>query len=114
MTLMSLYAIDGKCHNAEPGTYGHECGKPAVWVGENRDMFRCGYCQDCKQFGHEARDVVHWHPYSQRNEIAIEINRKHRDENGIIDEGAMTALFERFIPLEYETRRAIWRSLTQS
>ena len=27
------YATDGKCHNAEPGTYGHECGKPATWIG---------------------------------------------------------------------------------
>jgi hypothetical protein len=27
------YATDGKCHNAQPGTYGHECGKPAEWLG---------------------------------------------------------------------------------
>ena len=28
-----LYATDGLCHNANRGTYGHECGKPAEWLG---------------------------------------------------------------------------------
>ena len=32
------YATDGKCHNAEPGTYGHECGKPAAWIGTNHGL----------------------------------------------------------------------------
>lgn len=50
------------CHNAEPGTYGHECGKPAAWVGVTPKGFRCGFCADCKERGHEARHVVAWEP----------------------------------------------------
>ena len=30
------YATYGKCHNANHGTFGHECGKPAAWVGTNK------------------------------------------------------------------------------
>lgn len=28
---------DGRCHNTEPGTYGHECGQPATWIGIKND-----------------------------------------------------------------------------
>ena len=54
------YATDGKCHNAEPGTYGHECGKPAAWIGTNHKGFSSGFCDDCKCHGYEARDVIAW------------------------------------------------------
>ena len=37
------YASDGICHNAEPGTYGHECGKPAIWIGITKTGFRSGF-----------------------------------------------------------------------
>jgi hypothetical protein len=60
---MNLYAADGLCHNAEAGTYGHECGKAAVWLGETRGGFRMGFCDDCRQHGLEARDVVEWVPH---------------------------------------------------
>lgn len=56
------YATDGKCHNAQPGTFGHECGKPAAWVGETANGFRSGYCAHCKEHGWEARGVIHWMP----------------------------------------------------
>lgn len=56
----NLYAIDGLCHNAELGTFGHECGRPARWIGTNRNGFACGYCDACKAGGFEARDVVEW------------------------------------------------------
>lgn len=49
------YATDGKCHNAEPGTYGHECGKPATWLGTDGNGFTSGFCDDCKQYGYEAK-----------------------------------------------------------
>ena len=55
-----LYATDGLCHNAEPGTYGHECGKPAAWIGTNHKGFSSGFCDDCKRHGYEARDVIAW------------------------------------------------------
>jgi len=105
------YAIDGKCHNAEPNTYGHECGKPAVFVGETRTGFRAGYCADCRRNGHEARECVSWQPYVMTHEIALTVNRKHTNELGHIDEGAMCKLFN-YYNLEASDRIAIWRSLT--
>ena len=54
------YATDGVCHNAEPGTYGHECGKLAVWIGTAPSGFRSGFCDRCKRTGAEARDRVAW------------------------------------------------------
>ena len=57
---MNLYATDGRCHNAEPGTYGHECGKPAVWLATTPGGFTTGFCDDCKQHGYEARGMTDW------------------------------------------------------
>lgn len=59
------YATDGKCHNSEPGTYGHECGKPAKWVGTKASGFQSGFCEDCKKSGYEARPVVAWEQYKE-------------------------------------------------
>lgn len=59
--VLSTYALDGKCHNAQPGTYGHECGKPATWIGEKTGGFTSGFCDACKQDGFEARPVKNWH-----------------------------------------------------
>lgn len=60
VTAVNSYATDGKCHNAEPGTYGHECGKPATWIGTTGGGFASGYCADCKANGTEARLCVEW------------------------------------------------------
>ena len=54
------YETDGACHNAEPGTYGHECGRPAQWIGTSARGFRSGYCSACKATGFEARNVTQW------------------------------------------------------
>lgn len=55
---MITYANDGFCHNAEPGTYGHECRKPALWIGTNRATgSQSGFCSRCKESGHEARGL---------------------------------------------------------
>lgn len=56
------YATDGFCHNAQPGTYGHECGKPATWIGATSSGFRSGYCAACKADGYEAKLCVSWAP----------------------------------------------------
>lgn len=53
-------ASDGKCHNAEPGTFGHECGKPSVWIGMKTNGCRSGFCADCRQNGFEAHGFVSW------------------------------------------------------
>lgn len=54
------YATDGLCHNAELGTFNHECGRLATWIGVSKTGFRSGFCNDCKLRGYEARDVVRW------------------------------------------------------
>lgn len=60
MKATNLYATDGKCHNAKSGSYNHECGKPATWLGTDRNGFTSGFCDPCKEHGRETRDVVCW------------------------------------------------------
>lgn len=57
---MKTYATDGKCHNAEPGTFGHECGRPATWLGTTKSGFEAGFCDDCQKYGYERKDCVSW------------------------------------------------------
>ena len=54
--------MNHKCTNAEPGTYGHECNKPAQWQGTNRAGFTAHFCDECKRTGHEARIFSQWKP----------------------------------------------------
>ena len=67
------YAADGKCHNANYGTYGHECGKPATWIGQNAKGFRSGFCDHCKEHGDEARRIRQWE--RARMETAVPFGR---------------------------------------
>lgn len=62
------YATDGKCHNSEAGTFGHECGKPARWIGTKANGFRSGFCLHCGRYGREAAGVIKWevHPNVMR------------------------------------------------
>lgn len=60
MGCVNSYATDGKCHNAQIGTYGHECGKPASWIGTTSTGFSSGFCSECKESGDEARTVMQW------------------------------------------------------
>lgn len=61
--------IDARCHNSEPGTFNHECGKPAAWIGTKASAlttdgwYHSGYCDECKKHGTEARVVAKWIPY---------------------------------------------------
>ncbi len=61
------YATDGKCHNAQPGSYGHECGRPAKWIGEKPSGYRSGFCDECKKNGYEAREFVSWTAYKSED-----------------------------------------------
>lgn len=74
------YATDGFCHNAELGTYGHECGKPAVWVGTKANGFKSGFCDDCKRRGYEARGYISWEACEAPAGYAAE----YRDGDGIL------------------------------
>jgi hypothetical protein len=57
---MNTYPMDGKCHNAEPGTFNHECGKPATWLGTKASGFASGFCDDCKVHGAERHGFTTW------------------------------------------------------
>ncbi len=55
-----------KCTNSEPGTFNHECGRPARWLGvknstlEPGTTYRQAFCDRCKKDGAEARGVLAW------------------------------------------------------
>src|SRR6266566_3686223 len=75
MSALTSYATDGRCHNAEPGTYGHECGKPAVWLGTTASGFVSGYCDDCKRHGAEARGC-RWERIQPTDRYAARVSRR--------------------------------------
>jgi hypothetical protein len=52
-----------KCTNAEPGTYGHECGKPAQWTATKPSGHTSAFCTRCKHEGTEARAYTNWTTY---------------------------------------------------
>ena len=56
----NLYASDGVCHNAEKGSFNHECEQPAEWLGTDRWGWSCGFCDDCRHNGYEAKDMIIW------------------------------------------------------
>lgn len=49
-----------RCINSEPGTFNHECGKPALWIGQTLDGREACFCEDCRWNGHESLDKVRW------------------------------------------------------
>jgi len=59
------YATDGKCHNSNIGTYGHECGAPAVWIGQKDTGYRSGFCDDCKNHGSERSNFKYFDLYKR-------------------------------------------------
>ena len=63
------YATDGRCHNAEPGTYVHECRRPAVFIGTAKNGFQSGFCADCRENGWEARQFTCFEPVKVKHEI---------------------------------------------
>lgn len=72
------YAIDGLCHNENYGTFGHECGKPAVWLADKPSKifpptFTSGFCDRCRREGDEAPAYSNWRPL-----VAAPIGRSER------------------------------------
>lgn len=54
------YATDGICHNAQFGTFNHECGATAQFIGHKANGFASGFCARCKERGDERHDVIRW------------------------------------------------------
>lgn len=53
-----------RCINAERGTFGHECGQPAAFIGKKLATGAQGcFCAECKEPGHEARGFGDWHAF---------------------------------------------------
>lgn len=51
-----------RCINAEPGTFGHECGRPAAFIGTKAATgAQACFCASCKEHGHDARGREDWH-----------------------------------------------------
>jgi hypothetical protein len=50
----------GLCHNAQLGTYGHECGRPATWLATKASGWQSGFCNRCKEHGDERHGFVRW------------------------------------------------------
>ncbi len=51
------------CQNVEPGTYGHECGKPAAWIGRTPAGNKQYFCDRCRGEGYEANMITDWRKY---------------------------------------------------
>ena len=49
-----------RCTNAEPGSYGHECGEPASFIASRAEGGQACFCSACKEHGSEARRYSHW------------------------------------------------------
>jgi len=49
-----------RCTNAEPGSYGHECGEPADFIASKADGGQACFCSACKAHGCEARRYSDW------------------------------------------------------
>jgi hypothetical protein len=60
-TETAMQARSRKCTNSEPGTFNHECGKPATWEGTHKGGYTQRFCSDCAQHGSEARGIVSWY-----------------------------------------------------
>lgn len=77
---MQLYAEDGRCHNSEPGTFNHECGKPAKWIGTKASGFQSGFCDHCKQHGTEARPYTKWEQLPDRRYTFMRFDTLSREK----------------------------------
>jgi len=74
MTTENSYATDGRCHNANRGTYGHECGKPATWLSESASGFSSGFCDRCKKDGDEARGRTGWRKHPRLDALPVDVS----------------------------------------
>jgi hypothetical protein len=48
------------CTNAEPGSYGHECGEPARYIAYTPSNFAVCFCAACKLTGSEGLNAKGW------------------------------------------------------
>jgi hypothetical protein len=64
-----MATIDAKCGYAHPGTYGHECGRPALFAGARpsdktaNGVFYAARCAECKDLtGPDNHGITRWEP----------------------------------------------------
>ena len=58
----SLGRLWPRCVNAEPGSFGHECGAPAIFIGTCIEGgAQACFCAECKERGHDACGYDGWH-----------------------------------------------------
>lgn len=66
------------CGFAYPGTYGHECGAPAVVVGvKSSDLTKSGIyyarrCDKCAAIkGGENKGITRWEPFNPSHHVNV-------------------------------------------
>ena len=104
---MGSYATDGRCHNAEPGTFNHECGNVAVWLGTKATGFQSGFCDYCKEHGWERQPYVTWEPitpamneYNATASIAAWIAQVHKEDGEVGEIDIRSRLSKRWPQLD--------------
>ena len=68
-----------KCTNANRGTFNHECGKPALWIGIHHSGHAQAFCLRCRAEGDEARTVATWTPYSAERLQSLREERSRKE-----------------------------------
>lgn len=67
MDLQTYFAT--RCRNAQRGTFGHECGKPATWTGTSAGGHASGFCDQCKKQGDERHGKT-WQRGAPADQVA--------------------------------------------
>lgn len=51
-----------RCTNSNPGTFNHECGRPASFRGTHANGHNQWFCSYCRKEGFEAKGIKIWLP----------------------------------------------------
>jgi hypothetical protein len=63
--------MTNRCTNSNRGTFNHECGKPAEWLGVHNSGWPQAFCSRCREHGDEARGIYDWTPYTPERMKAL-------------------------------------------
>lgn len=71
-----MSALTATCGYAQAGTFGHQCGRPAVFAGAKASestktgVFWAARCAECKELtGGDNRGVTHWEPFDAARHV---------------------------------------------
>jgi hypothetical protein len=71
-----MSAAEQKCGYAHAGTFGHECGRPAVFAGRKPSdktksgIFWAARCAECRDLtGQDNHGITSWEPLDQAKHV---------------------------------------------